>query len=566
MTSWTINEPLLKKRIFPDLELITEKILFARGIKTQEQRQSFFLPDYEKNLHNPFLLEDMEKAIQRIKRAFQKKEIVCIFGDYDADGVTASVLLKNVLDDLKIKNFYYIPDRNKEGYGLNLDALTYIKNQKASLIITVDSGISSEKETKKAQELNLDVIITDHHHPPEKLPQAIAVINPKKKTDRYPFKDLAGVGVAFKLAQALYQTFPQLKNQQQKWLLDLVALGTIADCVPLVGENRILTRYGLIVLAKTKRVGFRQLFSVGKIAINGDCSLTSEQVAFQLAPRINAAGRMDHANTACALLSCSYDKEAEARILALEVEDQNQRRQKVTRQIMEEIESRILKEKIPDLIIESSPHWEMGVVGLVAGKIAEKYQRPTFVLQEKEDIFRGSGRSAGGFNLILALGKNAALLEKYGGHSQAAGLVVKKEKLDLLKENLKKNIEAEGILDWSKKVFVDAKILPEEINEKLLRELAFLEPFGEGNRPPLFFMEGAQIVEQRTLGKENKHLKIWIKKGTERLEGIGFGLGKKKIDSVTGKANILFYLEEDNWNGRRKIQLRILDLEMIEDK
>lgn len=563
MVSWIAKEQTWKKRIFSDLELVTEKILFSRGITTEKEKEAFFCPDYEKDLHDPFLLGDMKKATERIQQAFQKKEKVCIFGDYDADGVTASVLLKNVLDDLQIDNFYYIPDRNKEGYGLNFFALEYIKNQGASLVITVDSGISSEEETRKAKELGLDVIITDHHHPPENLPEALAVINPKKKGDDYPFKDLAGVGVAFKLAQALYQTFPSLEKGKAKWLLDLAALGTIADCVPLLGENRTLTKYGLIVLAKTKRVGLRQLFSVGGIAIDCGCPPSSGQVAFQVAPRINAAGRMDHANTACALLSCVQDEEAQARSLALEIEEQNQRRQKVTKFIMEEIENKIDRKNLPDLIMETSPHWEMGVVGLVAGKVAEKFNRPTFVLQEREGLVKGSGRSAGGFNLVEALEKNSSLLERYGGHSQAAGLVVKKENFLALRNNLQTAIARAGISDWAKKELVDAEIVIEDINEKLIRELSFLEPFGEGNRSPIFFLKKAQIIDRKTIGKENKHLKIWIKKENGMLEAIGFGLGEKMSELKTDHANLLFSLEEDQWNGRKKIQLRLLDLESV---
>ena len=503
MVKWIDQKHSLTQRIFPDLEEITERILFSRGIDSPEKREAFFHPDYEKDLPDPFLLGDMDKAVERIGQAIKQKEKVCVYGDYDADGVSASVLLKDVLDQLGLENFYYIPDRNKEGYGLNLAALEYIKSQGASLIITVDSGISSREEAAKARELKLDVIITDHHHPPEALPEAVAVINPKKPGDRYPFKELAGVGVAFKLAQALFGKFSPAKKEQTKWLLDLVALGTIADCVPLLGENRTLVKYGLIVLSKTRRIGFQQLFSVGRMAISSDCAPTGDQVAFQLAPRINAAGRMDHANTACALLSCSVGEEAQARVLALEIEDQNQRRKKVTDQIMKEIESRIGSQKEKDrLILEFASHWEMGVVGLVAGKVADKYNRPTFVLQEKDGLIKGSGRSAGGFNLIKALEKNAAFLEKYGGHSQAAGLAMKKENLNVFKKKLEEEIASAGISDWDKKALVDLIIQPEEITEKLLRELSFFEPFGEGNRPPLFFMEKAEVVDGKTIGKE----------------------------------------------------------------
>lgn len=299
-------------RNYADLEKIVQDILFFRGINTQEKINQFLNPDYEKDLHDPFLLTDMDAAVERMKKALDQGERICIYGDYDADGVTSSALLNDLCYFLKIDCICYIPERNNEGYGMNNKAIDYIKSQNVTLIVSVDCGVSNVDEVGYAKTLGLDVIILDHHHVPEKIPEAVAVVNPKRKNDAYPEKELAGVGVAFKFAQALASRIPSFDAQQIKWLLDLVAIGTIADCVPLLGENRTLTKFGLIVLSRTKRVGLRQIFQVGKINIDEHHFPTSYQVAFHLAPRINAAGRIDHANSAYQLLTLTLDQPSQA--------------------------------------------------------------------------------------------------------------------------------------------------------------------------------------------------------------------------------------------------------------
>ena len=381
-------------RIFPHLEQIVEHILRARGIDSEVSMRQFFSPDYEGDLCDPFLMGDMEKAVQRMLKALEQKQRVCVFGDYDADGVTSSALLKDFFQQVGLENFCYIPDRNKEGYGLNRKAIDYIKEKKADLILTVDCGISNAPEVEYAKQLKIDVIVLDHHHVPKTVPAAVAVVNPQKPDDGYPHKSLAGVGVAFKFVQALASRIEDYDPRQLRWLLDLVAIGTIADCVPLLGENRTLTKYGLIVLSKTRRVGLKQLFQVGRVNISEHSLPTSHQIAFQVAPRINAAGRMDHANTAYQLLISQSDQDAAARILALELESQNQHRQKVTKLIVDEAEKRTRnKTEIPKIIVETDEHWEMGVIGLAAGKITDIFNRPAILLQKTETSFRGSGRS-----------------------------------------------------------------------------------------------------------------------------------------------------------------------------
>jgi single-stranded-DNA-specific exonuclease len=562
---WEIKKEDSFQGIFEDLEPITEKFLRQLGISSKEEKESFLNPDYEKNLYDPFLLEDMDKAVERTLTAVNKKEKICIFGDYDADGVTSSSLLKSLFDQLEVDNFCYIPDRNKEGYGINKKAVDYIKKQKADLVITVDCGVSNFQEVDYIKKQKIDIIVLDHHYVPEKIPRAIAVVDPKRKDGDYPDKNLAGVGVTFKFAQALVSKITDFDNENLKWFLDLVAIGTIADCVPLLKENRIMTKFGLIVLSKTKRIGLKHLFKVGKINIDESNLPTSQQVAFQIAPRINAAGRMDHANIAYELINNKPEEDAKARDLALDLESQNQRRQKVTKQVVDEVEKRVIESgKMGKIIIEKSPHWELGIIGLAAGKIADKFQRPTILLNEKDDFCRGSGRSIESFNLIEALTRNKDLFEKYGGHSQAAGLTIGDKNLGKFKKTMEKEMENISLDELAVVLEINSEISFSEINDKLLRELSLLEPYGEGNRQPVFSIKNAELVDKKLVGKKSSHLKIWISEAGKKgriLEGIGFNLGEKYSQLKIGKKiEVAFNLEEDSWNGNKKTQMMIIDL------
>ena len=544
------------------------KILANRGVVNKEAAEIFLHPDYERDTHDPFLFPDMEKAVERINRAKKEKEKICIFGDYDADGVTATVVLYEVLAFLGYNQVeVYIPDRQTEGYGLNAGALNYLKNQGIQLIITVDCGITNFEETNLAKSLGIDVIITDHHHVPEKVPEALAVINPHQDNSTYPFSDLAGVGVAFKLAQALVKKNVPEKFDQIKWLLDLVAIGTVADCVPLKGENRTLTKFGLVVLSKTRRIGLKELFKVGRINIDNNNPATTEKVAFQIAPRINAAGRMDHANAAYKLL---IEKEVvSARLLALELEAKNQDRQKTTSEIVKEVEA-IAKERCVDrsLIFASSPHWRAGLLGLVAGKIVDIFHQPTIILQSQENILVGSLRSVPGINIIEALEECSQYLVKFGGHAQAAGVTLEISQWELFLQALEIAIakRAKG-LEIIPEINIDAEVTPEEVDWELWRNLQTIEPFGEGNVAPVLLLHKAVVIEKKIVGNGTKHVKFLLKPSSDSpkiWEAIGFG--KALLAEEIGAGAILdsvFYLEMDDWNNRQKLQLRLIDFRRV---
>jgi len=567
MNNWIVRQTIpVRNGNFLAFHPIIAKLLFQRNIDTEEKAKIFFNPDYERDLYDPFLFSEMEKALERIREAKNKDELVAIFGDYDADGVTSCVIVQEALDELKIRSIVYIPDKRLEGYGMNIKAIKELKSQKVSLIITVDCGISNKKEIERVNEMGMDVIIVDHHHVPHDIPLALAIINPYSKGEKYPFKPLAGVGVAYKLVQAIYRKFMPGKENQLKWILDLVAIGTIADCVSLIGENRTIVKYGLIVLSKTRRTGMKELFSVGKINIDENNFPDTRKISFQIAPRINAAGRMDHANLAFNLIR-EKDR-IKSRELALEIESSNQKRQKITNQITEEI--KILAEnsfKNKKLIFAVNEHFPIGIVGLVAGKIAEAYNKPVAVIQKGEKESKGSFRSIPQLNIIESIEKCSHLLIKFGGHSQAAGISIANEKLEEFYEMLSVIIEKElEGKDCIPKIEIDMEIFPNDIDFKLTAELKKFEPFGEENEEPVFLMKKLIIHDFVIVGNGSQHLKLFLKvsDGTPKIfEAIGFGLAEKfshiqKNDVV----DIVFMLGEDEWNGNRKIQLKLVDLKV----
>lgn len=550
----------------PKLHPVTLQILFDRGLNSTEKINNFLYSDYNKGLFDPFLFSDMEKALERIEKAQKNNELVGIFGDYDADGVTSSTIIKEALDTLGIKSIVYIPDRKIEGYGMNIKAIEEFKNQNVKLIITVDCGITNREEVTKANKYGIDVIITDHHHVPNKVPDAFAIINPNQKNSGYPFLDLAGVGVAFKFTEALYRKFFPEKISQLKWMLDIVAIGTVADCVPLVEENRVIAKFGLIVLSKTKRRGLLELFQVARLQIDENNIPDTRKISFQIAPRINAAGRMDHANTAFNLIN--EKDQVNARNLALELEGNNQARQKATAQIVDEVRilaGNMFKDK--KFIFAVSEHFPIGIVGLSAGKIADEFNKPTAILNKGETESTGSFRSIPQVNIIEMIEKCSELLVKFGGHSQAAGVTVKNENLNAFFEKLSGIIEKElKDKDVSPAIEIDAEIFPKDLDFELAQTLRKFEPFGEGNEEPIFLMRNLEVNELRTVGNGEKHLKLSLKAtdGTPKIfEAIGFnmtnGFSHLKIGD---KADFVFTIYEDSWNGNRKIQLKLVDLKI----
>lgn len=564
MAKWTIQElQELPKNLELTIHPLIAKLLFAKGYKTEQEILSFLTPDYEKDLHDPFLFEDMEKVVARVNEAKEKDQTVAIFGDYDADGITSSAILKETLDNLAIKNFVYIPDKKSEGYSMNVSAVEMFKEKNVSLIITVDCGITSISEVARAKELGIDVVITDHHHVPDKVPDAFAIINPHAPDCAYPFADLAGVGVAFKVVQGIYLRLLPEKYEQTKWMLDLVAIGTIADCVPLLNENRLFVKYGLMVLAKTRRIGLKEMFTVGRMMIDEYNLPDTKKVAFYVAPRINAAGRINHANLAYNLVT--EENVSIARDLALELEANNTQRQKITDVITQEV--KVLAEnmyKDKKFIFAIGEHFPIGIVGLVAGKIAQKFNKPTAVFQKGEKFSKGSFRSIPQINIIETLGKCTELLERCGGHSQAAGATVANENLEAFYEKMNSLIseQLEGI-DLDEKIIVDAEIKAEDVDFDFVEDLEKLKPFGEGNMEPNFMMKDLIIREKRVVGSGNKHIKFFLSpaNGSPKLfEAISFnGYEKFQHFEVDDQIDILCNAGKDEWNGNKKIQFTMLD-------
>ena len=598
---WKLKPTAPKEFIdqFPEYPCAAPELLWHRGLNSQEKIDEFFNPDYE-DLHDPFLMLGMAEAVKHIKNAIKKKAKIAIFGDYDADGVCGAVVLKTVLEKLgaDISGGIYVPDRVKEGYGLNQKAIKKMAQEKVELLVTVDCGISEVADIDFANSLGIEAVITDHHQPGRKLPKAKAIINPWQAKDKYPFKELAGVGVAFKLAQALLSDKCSVINDQsipkgwEKWLLDLVALGTVADCVPLLGENRILVRYGLIVLAQTQRVGLRELMKVARLNPIYEIeklktNLDTYSLGFVLAPRLNAAGRIDHADLAVDLLLTTDRKRGNE--MAQKINDHNRQRQKITDDIVAKIEWRI-KDEIDDennpVIIASDPGWSPGVIGLVAGKIADRYNRPTFIFSAANgDGFlrlRGSARSIPSFSIIDAISQCSELLIEFGGHVGAAGLELEAKNFDAFKIKINKIArQALEEKDLTPILEIDLKLQPKDITWDLFDNLEKLEPFGEANERPLWLLENMEIVSVRIVGNGSKHLKLELKNNdlpNKIFKAIGFGLARNGSVSPAkaghgvnnenlsfgDKIDIVCEIIVDEWNGTRNLQLKIVDLKRIE--
>ncbi len=546
----------LKKSDFSNLE---KQLLFNRGIRNEGEAKDFLNPDYLK-LHDPFLLSDMKKAVKRIERAISKHEKVTVYGDYDADGLTSTVLILEVLTKLGLKVDYYIPDREAEGYGLNLGAINQIKEKGTSLIVTVDCGITAIEEVATAKERGIDFIITDHHSiridkGKEILPNAIC-LNPKRSNSKYPFVDLAGVGVAFKLVQALYSALPQkLKPGQEKWLLDLVAIGTICDVVPLKGENRIFTYYGLKVLSKTKRVGIKLLAELAGIETD---NISAYNIGYQIGPRLNAVGRLETAEKGIRLLL--EKNENKARQLALTLNKLNEERQNLTEEIVKRA-SELIEEKSMDekIFLISDSDWPAGVVGIAASKLSEKYSRPVLVLEDKGEYLQGSARSPHYFSIIEALNDCSRLLQRYGGHARAAGLTVARNNLGKLTEHLlrigKERIKDSDLVPiFVSEAFASLKEVSKETHEFIKK----LEPFGCENPQPVFYNDDIEVFEARRVGKDQNHLKLILHHNEIKIKGIYFFYDQNL--SFQEKVEALFSITENQWNQRITYEMKCLSV------
>ncbi len=538
---------------YPNLIL---KLFALRDISSSDAIRDFLDPDFGK-LHDPFKFKDMQKAFERIWSAIEAKQKITIYADYDADAITAAATLYLALEKLGANATAYIPDRFTEGYGMNENAVRQNAEQGGQLIITVDCGINAVVEAQLCRDLGVDLIITDHHEITGDLPAALAIINPKNPADEYPFPYLTGVGVAFKLVQAL---FSRINSGWEKWLLDMVALGTVADCQSLTGENRILVSFGLKVLEKTRWPGMHALLVSAQLRSDKYDAFT---LGFILAPRINAAGRIKHADIAFKLLVSKDLNEAE--ILANELNELNRHRQVLTEQITSEARSQL--ELIADkkVLLAAGDDWPKGVVGLVAGRLSEEYNRPVLALSVLEGVAVGSARSVPNFDIVAALNFAKDLLQKYGGHTQAAGFTLASENIPGFHQKLLEYAEESNLALSDPVVEIDAEVNPEDITWDNLKYLELFGPFGTGNLKPKLVGRGFEILEYKTVGNANQHLKMRLRFGGHVLEAIAFGQGflvgtivpGKKIDSV-------FELSSNEWNGRKDMQLKILDIKINE--
>lgn len=536
-----------------------DRILEARGLKGG-LKESFLIPDYS-NTHDPFLLSDMQKAVSRIVQAKKSKEKVVIYGDYDIDGLTASTLLLEALKSFGLLDVeVYIPNRFTEGYGMTIDAVEKIAARKAKLIITVDCGSSSMKEVEKANELGIEVIVTDHHTMTGDKPKATALINPKKLRDKYPFKDLAGVGVTFKLVQALQTKIEGLSDGQEKWLLDLVALGTVCDVVSLTDENRIYVYWGLKVLAKTRRPGLKALMAVAGIDAN---ELSSRALGFGLGPRLNAAGRLENAMLSLELLL------ENDRLLALEkaeyLDGLNKSRRSEQNKILKEAEVEARKYNSDPVLVLSSPDWSHGIAGIVASKLMENEKKPVFVLQELGEESKGSARSFGDFNVINAVMECKDLIKKGGGHQFAAGVTLPTKSIDKFRKKLNEVYKRQDLKDQSSWLLPieDAIARLDELTEELIEQINQLEPFGIGNPQPILKSDDLYVKNLRKMGDSLQHLRLELGDSKGRImQFLSFNAPDNFIVDIGEKVSVWYQPVLNEWNNRRLIEGKLLHIEV----
>ncbi|WP_444685076.1 single-stranded-DNA-specific exonuclease RecJ [Alkalicoccus luteus] len=539
------------------LTSIAAKFLVQRGFETDEQIQ-LFLKGTTEQLHDPFLMKDMEKAVNRIHKAIMDKERILVFGDYDADGVTSTSLLYTALTLAGAEAAWYVPNRFTEGYGPNEPAFKQAAEEGVTLIITVDTGISGVKEADAAKELGVDLIITDHHEPPPALPDGFAVINPKQEDCGYPFKELAGVGVAFKVAQALLGRLP---NE----FFDLAAVGTIADLVPLEDENRILAAEGLKAMQGRLRPGLEALL---KAAGTSRDELDEETVGFVIGPRLNAAGRLDSADPAVELLLTQDPSEAED--TASMIDGLNRERQELVKEIAAEAEQKVEEQGVPPVIIVAGEGWNPGVIGIVASRLVERFYRPTIVLSLLEDgkTAKGSARSIEGFDMFQSLSKFRDLLPHFGGHPMAAGLTMERKDIDSLRSGLiqiaDETLTAE---DYLKKIHVDLEVSVDEISVKTIQDLAAMAPFGMGNPAPKILIRRALVEQAKVIGSTKDHLKLTLTNSdhSSSLDVIAFRMGAaEKSISPLAALSAVGKLSINEWNGRVKPQMIVEDIKIDE--
>lgn len=528
-------------------------ILSNKGLANKEDINKFLKPA-RGDFHNPYNMPDMEKAVERIIKAKEAGEKVIIYGDYDVDGITSITVLKSFLHDIGIEAAYYIPNRLNEGYGLNIPAVEKIASQGYNLMITVDCGISCIEEVKRANELGMEVIVTDHHEVGDVLPEAIAVVDCKRKDNKYECRDLAGVGVAFKLSQALSIRLGLDEKEYLKYL-DIVCIGTISDIVPLVDENRVISKLGLMLVNQTKNMGLK-----GILAASGYKNIDSTAVSFGVAPRLNACGRMGHADEALKLfLSKNLNEVQELTTL---LNNYNKTRQDIEKAIYEDALAQIEQKSLDKnrAIVVSGSNWHHGVIGIVSSKITEMYFKPSILLCLEDGIAKGSGRSIPGFDLYDALTKCQDTLGRFGGHAMAVGLTLKQEDIEKFAQKFENIAEEQHIEEIIPVIKIDAKVNLSEINKQMVESLEMLEPFGEANKKPIFLFKNLKVDSIRALS-EGKHLRLTVRDNNVIVNAIGFNMGALADDYRIGdKIDVVGTLEINSFNGVDSIQINLKDL------
>ena len=536
-----------------NLNKIIGKIIVNRNVTSDEDVRIFITPTRD-DFHDPFLFKGMDIAVDRILQAINNKEKILIYGDYDVDGITSTTVLKKYLQERDGIVNTYIPNRLNEGYGLNKEAIKKIKEMGTDLIITVDCGISGIEEVKYAKELGIEVIVTDHHEVGEVLPDALAVIDAKRKDNTYPFNLLAGVGVVFKVIQAISIKL-NLKAEEYLKYLDLVCVGTISDIVPLEGENRTIAKLGLMLIRVTKNLGLREL-----IKSSGYKEIDSNTISFGVAPRINACGRMGHEEEALKLFLAETKEEAVE--VTKKLNEYNTLRQNTEKAIYEDAVSKIEKENIENKnsIVVGGYNWHHGVIGIVSSKVTEKYYKPSILLCFEDGIAKGSGRSIQGFDLYEGLTKCSELLDKFGGHAMAVGLTLNKENFENFKDKFEKIAEEANIKEMVPTIYIDEEVKLKDISMDLVKSLSVLEPFGEANKVPLFLIKNLKIDSIRALS-EGRHLKLSLRDESVVINAIGFDIGNLAEEYKIGdKIDVVGTLEINSFNGFSSIQINIKDI------
>ena len=535
------------------LPTLVANILVNRNI-TQKDKIEVFLNPNRNDFYSPYLLNDMEKAVNRIQKAIQEHEKVVIYGDYYVDGITSITVLKRFLAEQQLQADYYVPDRLEEGYGLNKKAMEHLAKKGYQLMITVDCGITAMEEVDYATELGMETIVTDHHEPLDTIPKALAVVNPKRKDSTYPFQGLAGVGVVFKLIQAISEKLGLPEKAYLKYL-DLVCIGTISDIVPLIDENRVITKLGLKLVAVTKNIGLRELIKSIKLK-----KIDSTSISFGVAPRMNACGRMGKADEAIELFLT--ENVAEAHEITEKLNRYNSNRQIIEKRIFQEAMDRIAKDHIDqeNSIVLGGENWHHGVIGIVSSKITETFYKPSILICFDGEEGKGSGRSIMGFDLHKALCESSAYLDKFGGHEMAVGLSLQRKNFEPFKKKFQEIIEVSNIQEMLPVIKIDADLDLKKISLQTVEELMQLEPFGEQNKVPIFGFKNLKIDAIRSLS-DGKHLKLSLKYSNGWLDAIGFNMGELVEQYRIGdKVDVVGTLEINQFRDRKNLQVNLKDM------